>query len=103
VPVTAHRDTPAGRLSWQILVRDDGGLEAGGLVPTLIQWDSPHASDHLPDQGCSLRALRIDGLPAGAQEVLRLHGATVDPAAPAGLHATLQTPRGPLALSSVSA
>ncbi|MEP7280967.1 MAG: VOC family protein [Rubrivivax sp.] len=103
VPVTAHRDTPAGRLSWQILVRDDGRLEAGGLVPTLMQWDGPHATTQLPDQGCSLQALRLDGLPAGAKEVLRLHGVAIDPAAPPGLHATLRTPRGAVELSRLNA
>jgi hypothetical protein len=99
-PITAHRDTPSGRLSWQILVRDDGRLEGGGVVPTLMQWDGPHATTRLPDQGCTLQALRIDGLPAGAREVLRLSGVDGDAAAPGAIRATLATPRGPVTLDS---
>jgi len=90
----AHRDTPAGRLAWQICVRDDGRLEAGGLLPTLIQWDGPHPAEALPDQGVRLRSLQIDGLPATACDVLRLRGVAVAPEAAPGLRAVLDTPQG---------
>jgi hypothetical protein len=103
VPVSAHRDTASGRLSWHILVRDDGRLEAGGLVPTLMQWDGPHATTMLPDQDCALQALRIDGLPDGAREVLRLRAVGGSAAAAPGLHAEFDTPRGRVRLASAGA
>jgi hypothetical protein len=104
VPIAVHRDTPVGRLSWHVLARDDGGLEAGGLVPTLIQWDGPHATEQLPDQGCTLQSLRLDGLPTGARDVLRLANAVIDPtAAPAAIRAEIATPRGVVALDSIGA
>ena len=34
----ASRDTPAGRLAWQITVRDDGQRLFYGALPTLIEW-----------------------------------------------------------------
>lgn len=99
-PMALHRDTPQGRYSWHILVRSDGRLELGGIVPTLMQWDSAHPADSLPDQGAALKALRLDGLPAGVRDVLRLQGVAVDPAAPPCIAATIDTPRGPVTLSS---
>ena len=99
-PMALHRDTPQGRLSWRILVRSDGRLELGGIVPTLMQWDSAHGADALPDQGAALKTLRLDGLPAGVRDVLRLQGVSTDPTAPARIVATLDTPQGPVTLSS---
>ena len=54
-PVQASRDTPQGRLAWQILVRADGRLPCGGALPTLIQWegDAPGGADaRLPAWRC---------------------------------------------------
>jgi hypothetical protein len=98
--LAAHRDTPAGRLSWQIVVRDDGRLEAGGVLPTLIQWEGVHPADALPAQGVALRALQIDGLSAAARDVLRLRGVAVRPEAAPRIVATLDTPRGTTTLST---
>ncbi len=89
-PIKASR----GALHWQIVVRDDGRLEAGGLLPTLIQWGEAHPTDSMPDPQASLQVLQIDGLPASARDVLRLPRVGVDPAAPAAIRATLLTPRG---------
>ena len=63
-PVQASRDTPQGRLAWQILVRDDGRLLCGGALPTLIQWDGMHPAAQMPDAGLALRALTLNGVPA---------------------------------------
>ena len=38
---------------WRITIPDDGYPIEAGLIPTLIQWDSPvHPCQHLPDAGC---------------------------------------------------
>lgn len=38
---------------WRITIPDDGYPVEAGLIPTLIQWDSPiHPCQRLPDQGC---------------------------------------------------
>lgn len=44
-----------GDYRWRITVRDDGALPAGGLVPSLIQWDVPvHPADRLPPSPLAL-------------------------------------------------
>jgi hypothetical protein len=91
-PVAASRETPAGTLSWEILVRDDGRLDCGGALPTLIQWKGPHPADAMLDSGVTLQALALHGVPERARQVLRLPG-------PA-LTATFDTPKGNLTLSS---
>ena len=38
---------------WRITIPDDGYPVEAGLIPALIQWDSPsHPCEHLPDLGC---------------------------------------------------
>ena len=38
---------------WRITIPDDGYPIEAGLIPTLIQWDSPtHPCERLPDLGC---------------------------------------------------
>lgn len=92
-----------GALHWRIVVRDDGGLEAGGALPTLIEWGagSAHPCDVLPASGVALAALRLHGLGPAAGDVLRPPGVTLDPGAAAapGPRATLTTPRGEVVLA----
>jgi hypothetical protein len=84
-PVNASRETAHGLLSWQILVREDGGLDCGGALPTLIQWQGAHPTAHLPASGVTLQTLRLHGVPERARQVLRLRGAArCRPVAPAG-------------------
>ncbi len=99
-PVSASRETPHGLLSWQILVREDGGLDCGGALPTLIQWQGTHPCAHLPASGVTLRALALRGLPPRARDVLRLRGVSVEAGPGPALAATLATPRGEVTLSS---
>jgi hypothetical protein len=99
-PVNAGRDTPQGRLAWQILVRDDGRLDCGGALPTLIQWQGTHPAEHMADSGVTLQTLVLSGVPLRAKNVLRLPGVQVLPGAGPALVATLNTPRGEVALSS---
>lgn len=99
-PVSAGRDTPNGRLLWQILVRADGQLLCGGALPTLIQWQGVHPAQHMPDSGVTLQALTLHGVPEPARDVLRLRGVAVLPGAGPALGATLLTPRREVRLES---
>jgi len=91
-PLAAHRDTPAGRLQWQILVRDDGALPGDGRLPTLIQWQGPHPAQHLPDQGLTLQSLVLPCWPDAVRALLAPPG-EVASSGPA-LAATLHGPHG---------
>ncbi len=99
-PIAAHRDTPAGRLAWQILVRDDGRLLCGGALPTLIQWQGGHPAAALPDSGVTLTALSLAGLPDRVRDVLRLRGIAVSSGPGAAVTATLATPKGDVVLQT---
>ncbi len=99
-PVDAGRDTPEGRLEWQILLRDDGGLDCGGALPTLLQWNGRHPAEAMPDSGVTLRALALSGVPDRARDVLQLRGVAVTAAPGPALRATLATPLGDLILES---
>lgn len=47
-----------GDFAWRISVPTDGHLPEGGVVPSLIQWDTGgHPAERLPDAGCRLLAL----------------------------------------------
>ena len=99
-PVAASRETPAGVLSWEILVRDDGALTCGGALPTLIQWKGLHPAQAMPACGVTLRALTLHGVPERARDVLRLRSVQVLSTPGPALTATLATPLGEVVLSS---
>ena len=99
-PLRASRETAHGSLSWEILVRDDGRLECGGALPTLIQWSGRHPATDLPDSGVTLQRLALQGVPDRAREVLRLRGATVSDAPGPAVEALLATPKGDVTLAS---
>ncbi len=99
-PLRASRETARGLLSWEILVRDDGRLECGGALPTLIQWSGRHPAADLPDSGVTLQRLALNGVPDRARDVLRLRGVTVSAAAGPAVQAVLRTPKGDVTLES---
>lgn len=105
VVLEAGRDTPAGRLQWQITVRDDGQRLFYGALPTLIQWGpAHHPADTLPPSGVTLSALtashpRAPALATALQTIGLSEALTVGQGAP-NLVATLQTPRGVVRLES---
>jgi hypothetical protein len=99
-PVVAARDTPQGRLEWQIMLRPDGSLLCGGALPTLIQWQGAHPAEHLPPSGVTLRALALRGVPEPARTVLRLRGVQHDEPPGPALRAMLDTPLGDITLES---
>lgn len=99
--LTASRPTPAGLLSWQIAVRDDGQRLLDGCLPTPIQWGAVHPARSLPPSGLVLRQLRLAHPQADLlQAALQAIGLAGVPVATgdAALTATLDTPRGPIAL-----
>jgi hypothetical protein len=100
-PLAAQRDTPHGLLKWRITVRDDGRTECHGALPTLIEWQGPHPSEHLPQSLVALHELVLRGVPAQALNVLRLSAVqtvALDAAARVPLTAMLDTPRGRVVL-----
>ncbi|SFP89550.1 Glyoxalase-like domain-containing protein [Variovorax sp. PDC80] len=99
----ASRDTAAGRLEWQITVRDDGQRLFYGALPTLIQWGPVHPVDAMPASGLALRSLhathpRAPALSA-ALSAIGLRALKVEAGAP-NLVAVFDTPRGPVTLES---
>lgn len=99
----ASRETPAGTLSWQIVVPDDGRPLAGGAVPTLIQWGAgPHPADSLPPSGVTLQEVTVRGMSDKAAQVLRLRPLTRAAVPGPALSARLDTPRGPVQLATAS-
>ena len=101
--IEASRDTPAGRLDWQITVRGDGQRLFYGALPTLIQWGPVHPCDSMADSGLALRSLALTHPRAGdlqaALDAIGLAGLPVAAGAP-NLHAVFDTPRGPVTLDS---
>lgn len=102
--VAMHRDTPTGRVHWQITLRGDGQRLMQGALPTLIARDTAsHPCDRLPDHGLRLRSLRAShpeaATLASALHALGLDAVTVQ-AGPPDLLAELDTPRGPITLHS---
>jgi hypothetical protein len=101
-----------GTFNWRLAVPDDGAFPcwqgAGdGIVPTLIQWDTPHhPSTVLPETGLALRSLKAVHPQAEAVEAhLRWLGAAhlIGLSAPDGAEATanaaslvaeIETPNG---------
>lgn len=99
--VAASRDTPHGRLEWQITVRKDGRPQHHGALPTLIQWGTQHPGQSLPDSGVSLGALSVSA--PRREPLMRAFvsiGLTNVPVTvgPPGLHATLHGPHGDIPL-----
>ncbi len=96
-----------GRLRWRFAFTRDGVLPGDGLIPHLIQWQTPtHPTENMPESGCILRGL--EGFhphpekvrPAisllGLDDVITILAATAHH--PPGLRAHLQTPRGTVVL-----
>jgi hypothetical protein len=99
----ASRDTPAGRLSWRITVRDDGQRLFYGALPTLIEWGPVHPTDSMTDSGVTLRSLDL-AHPRKADlqvalQAIGLRGVSLAAGAP-HLRAVFDTPRGIVTLES---
>lgn len=94
-PISLSRGTNR----WALTVPDDGHLPMGGVLPSLIAWDTPPPASSLPDRGVELRRLALATPDAGrlraGLEVLDLveTPVLVDADQPS-LKAILQTPLG---------
>jgi hypothetical protein len=99
----ASRDTSAGRLSWQITVRDDGQRLFYGALPTLIEWGPVHPTDSMADSGITLSSLDLAHPRKADLEValraIGLSGVALATGAPL-LRAVFDTPRGTVTLES---
>lgn len=99
----ASRDTPAGRLSWKITVRDDGQRLFYGALPTLIEWGPVHPTDSMAHSGVTLRSLDLahprKADLALALQAIGLAGVSLATGAP-NLRAVFDTPRGTVTLES---
>lgn len=101
--IEASRDTPAGRLSWQITVRDDGQRLFYGTLPTLIEWGPVHPTDSMGESGVVLRGLELSHPRASdldaALRTIGLSGVALT-AGPPNLRSHFDTPRGKVTLES---
>lgn len=101
--LAASRPTPSGLLQWRISVRDDGQRLFGGALPTLIQWGDTHPAVAMPASGLALQSLTLHHPEAPqlqrALDTIGLNHIAVAPG-PAALAVQLDTPQGPLTLSS---
>jgi hypothetical protein len=97
--VAAERASPQGVYRWRIAGRSDGQLLCGGALPTLIEWQGMHPSEHLPASGVALQALELGGLTRPVSAVLALEGVLCS-AEGVALRATFDTPRGRVQLTS---
>ena len=101
--ISASRPTASGLLEWAIAVRDDGQRLMNGCLPTFIQWGAVHPSAQMAPSGIALQSL---GLSHPEADLLRaaLHaiglGAIEVTQGPARILASLDTPRGTVALNS---
>jgi len=92
-----------GALSWRITIPEDGRLQFGGLLPTVLQWESAHPSESMPDSGCALVELSLSHpMSAGLVPMfraLRISGAVDLKPGPKEVVARIRTPKGEVALS----
>lgn len=97
--LAAERPTPAGRLAWRILVRDDGSWPGSGRLPTLIEWSGRHPTDAMAPSALQLQSLALGQLTADESTLLQLPAALLQPGGPA-LRCTLRTPLGVVTLDT---
>lgn len=101
-PTAAHRETPAGRLAWTLTVRDDGQPQAGGALPTLIEWPAWHPTQQMAPAVLALLALELRAPPPAAallRDALPTGVRLTEGDGPA-LRACLDTPLGRVWLDS---
>lgn len=103
-PVVASRATPHGELRWRITIRPDGARLFDGCLPTLIEWGEVHPVANMAASGIALQEFRLEhpqaSLLSSALRSVGLPSVEARPSKVAGLQVTLQTPRGPVLLTS---
>jgi hypothetical protein len=98
VPMAIERDTPQGRLSWRMLLREDGRHACDGRLPTLIEWGGRHPADAMPASGLSLASISLGGLPDAVHGLLRPR--MIQRAPEPGLRVVFEGPSGRVALAA---
>jgi hypothetical protein len=110
--IHASRRTNKGTLNWQISVRADGQRLFDGVMPTLIQWGKPdateplklHPRNTLPRSGVTLQGVEVSHPSAdkvqAAYDAIGLKQVPVSSGS-ANLKASLQTPKGLVVLESL--
>ncbi len=105
------RHSRRGVLHWHMTVREDGQRLFDGALPTLMQWGKAdaaeplrlHPRNSLPRSGVTLQSLAVRHPTAiklqAAFDAIGLTGVSVE-TGPANLIATLNTPKGLVALQS---
>jgi hypothetical protein len=88
-----------GALSWRITIPEDGSLQFGGLLPTVIQWEGDaHPTAALEQRGCELQELTLaHPMSAGLVPMfraLRISGPVDLKPGPKELAAVLRSPKG---------
>lgn len=97
--VAAERAGAHGTYRWRIAGRADGRLLCGGALPTLIEWQDMHPTDHLPPSPVALQSLALGGIDDAVAANLGLQG-VMRTAHGEALRARFDTPRGAVQLSS---
>lgn len=101
VPTGPIHPMERGTLKWRITIPEDGHLPAGGVVPTLIQWDvDDHPSRRLPESGCRLKSLTgfSEQLTRSIDYAPNVRIGPGQPGQAASLAALISTPRGDVVL-----
>ncbi|MFC4453285.1 VOC family protein [Deinococcus sonorensis] len=105
IPEALGEVTPLSRgmNRWLLSVPRDGSLPFGGVMPSLIEWESLAPTARLEDRGVRLSCLQLSTPDperlTRALDPLRLEGVPLEvEAGPTRLRATLQTPGGVVVL-----
>ncbi|WP_458112291.1 VOC family protein [Arthrobacter sp. R1-13] len=101
--LSMQRDTPHGLLRWRITVRDDGGTECAGALPSLIQWEGQHPCAHMAPTELALQDLMLRGVPTQVVDVLKLPAVQASPIEDAQnppITVTLESPLGRVVLDA---
>ncbi|WP_370657426.1 VOC family protein [Deinococcus sp. KNUC1210] len=92
-----------GQSRWLLSVPPDGSLPMGGVLPSLIEWQSLSPAQRLVDQGVRLKTLHLStpdpARLAAALAALNISDVELDiRTGPPRLEATLTTPNGEVRL-----
>lgn len=104
-PVTQVQSFSRGLYRWLFTLPAGGALLEGGLVPPLIEWQTTHPVETMPDSGCGLKAfegwhpapekVRAVLAPLGLEQTLTVYAGQTP-----RLRAVIQTPIGEVVFES---
>ncbi|MBL8046888.1 MAG: VOC family protein [Anaerolineales bacterium] len=104
-PVVHVHSFSRGPYRWLFTLAAADGLSEGGLVPPLIEWQTAHPLEAMPDSGCGLKTfegwhpepvkVRAVLAPLGLESALTVHTGETP-----RLRAVIQTPKGEVVFES---